>query len=109
MEQPDIRLQIESAINDPELPKVYSNSFSCALGFGDTVILFKNGSKPVALLNMSFTTAKTLAIKIQDLIARLENTSGNKIMTTGEIEMFFKEDIEKIKKERKNTNGKKNV
>lgn len=84
--------EIDEAINNPEIPSLYSNSFSCALGQGDTVVLFKNGKKPIVTLNMSYTTAKTLAIKLQGLISHLESISGNKIMTTDDIGLFFKKD-----------------
>jgi len=94
----NIPAEIEAAINNPDVPKIYSNSFACALGIGDSSILFKNGNKPVCLLNLSYTTAKTLAIKLQGLIVHLENASGNKIMTTDDIVLFFKEDSKPMTK-----------
>lgn len=85
---------IEKAISDPEIPNLYSNSFSCALGQGDTVILFKNGNKSVGTVNLSYTTAKTLAIKLNGLISHLEKVSGNKIMTTEDIGLLLQKDTE---------------
>ncbi|MGD9365495.1 MAG: hypothetical protein PVH87_07350 [Desulfobacteraceae bacterium] len=99
--------EIESALDDPDIPKIYSNSFSCALGIGDASVLLKIGKKPVCILNLSYTTAKTLAIKLQELIARLEDASGNKIMTTDEVGLFFKKEIDKKKSSKKGS--KKNV
>ncbi|MFO7972166.1 MAG: hypothetical protein R6U40_10495 [Desulfobacterales bacterium] len=87
--------EINDALNNPEVPNLYSNSFSCALGQGDTVILFKNANKPIATINLSYTTAKTLAIKLQGLISYLEKISGNKIMTTEDITSYIEKGMEK--------------
>jgi len=85
-----IPAEIEAAISNPDVPNFYSNSFACVLGMGDTAVLFKNGNNPVCVLNLSYTTAKTLAIKLQGIIAHLENASGNKIMTTDDRNMSMK-------------------
>jgi len=82
--------EINKALGNPEIPRLYSNSFSCALGQGDVVVLFKNGPNPVATLNLSYTMAKTLVIKLQGLISHLESLSGNKIMTSDDILSFIK-------------------
>jgi len=92
-----VPVEIDEALGNPEIPNLYSNSFSCALGQGDTIVLFKNGSTPVATLNLSYTTAKTLAIKLQGLISHLESVSGNKIMTTDDIGLLFIKDNGKKK------------
>jgi len=81
----NIPKSIDEAINDPGVPKIYSNSFSCALGVGDVAILFKNSKKNATVLNLSYTTGKTLAIKLLGLINHLETKSGNKIMTTDDV------------------------
>ncbi len=75
----------EDALNDPEVPKIYANGFSNGLGVGDVTIVFQLGLKPVAMVNVSFTVAKTLAQKINSMILNLENDTGNTIMTTDEI------------------------
>lgn len=81
----NIPKSIDEAIIDPSVPNIYSNSFSCALGVGDVVVLFKNSKKNVAVLNLSYTTGKTLAIKLLGLISHLETKSGNKIMMTDDV------------------------
>lgn len=75
----------EDALNDPEVPKIYANGFSNGLGTGDVTIVFQLSQKPVAVVNVSFTVAKTLAQKINSMILSLENDTGNTIMTTDEI------------------------
>lgn len=52
------------------------------------VVLERNGH-PVAVLNVSYTVAKTLSMLLGDAIARLEKVSGHPIMTTTEIEQFL--------------------
>ena len=85
MKRDDVPREIEQALESVEVPKLYANSFSCALGIGDVAILLKNGNKAVGVVNMSFTIAKTLSIKLQELIAFLEAKSGNRIMISDEI------------------------
>ena len=87
--------EINAAVSDENLPKLYGNSFSLAMGTGDITILLKNGSKPTAIINLSYTTAKTLSVKLNDTICYLESKSGNKIMTTDDIEQVFKKEDKK--------------
>jgi hypothetical protein len=77
--------EIENAISEGNIPNVYSNNFSFVLGTGDIIVLLKNTIHPVAVLNLSYTGAKTLSIQLNDLINHLETATGNKIMTTMDI------------------------
>jgi hypothetical protein len=52
------------------------------------VVLERNG-QPVAVLNASYTIAKTLSVLLGNAIAQLEELSGHPIMTTMEIEKFL--------------------
>ncbi len=80
---------IENALEDDNIPKIYANSFACALGVGDISIVLQNGIKSEALLNLSYSSAKTLSILIQELIGFLESKSKNEIMTTSQIKDFL--------------------
>ena len=84
--------KIDDAIANPNIPKIYSNSFICALGSGDLALMLKNGKETVALINLSYTIAKTLSIKLNGLISHLEAKSGNKIMSTDDINEALKQD-----------------
>lgn len=77
--------EFDKALGDPEIQKIYANGFSNAMGIGDIVILLKNSGKPIAVLNLSYTVAKTLALKLGALISQLEDATGNTIMTTDDI------------------------
>jgi len=80
---------IQKAIMDDTVPKFYSNGFMCAIGQGDVSILFRLGTKDVSVVNLSYTTAKTLAIKLQGLIEYLEKQSDRTIMTTEDITKYL--------------------
>jgi len=79
------------ANKNQDIPKIYSNAFSCSIGTGDVVILFQRAEVPVGMVNMSYTVAKTLAIKLQGLITFLEQKSGKSIMTTDDINKYLAE------------------
>ena len=85
-----VETEIQEAISNEKVPNLYANSFSFLLGTGDIVILFKNSFKPIATLNLSYTGAKSLAIKLNEMITYLESKTGNKIMSTDEIGEVFK-------------------
>lgn len=76
---------IEESLKDDSIPKIYMNNFQIAVGTGDVVILAQNGPKRVGVVNLSYTIAKTLSIKLQGLIRHLEKQTGNTIMTTDDI------------------------
>lgn len=80
------------AVQDSELPHLYFNNFINAMGAGDITIVLQQSGHVVGVLNTSFTVAKTLAQKLQELIANLEEASGNRIMTIEEIGQHIKKD-----------------
>ncbi len=84
--------EIDQAVLDPDIPNIYANGFSCALGLGDVAVLLKNGPRPIGVLNMSFTTAKTLAEKLLGLVSFLEEKSGNRVLNTEEVKAVFTRD-----------------
>ncbi len=78
----DVMDQIKEAIEDPNVPKIYSNGFLNAVGQGDTLTLLLQNGKPVAVLNLSYTVAKTLALKLGQVIKNIEADTGTTILTT---------------------------
>ena len=52
------------------------------LGTGDALIILQQNSNPVAVLNFSFTVAKTLALKLGGLIKEVEDQADTIILTT---------------------------
>jgi hypothetical protein len=71
-------------------PKVYFNGFQTALTNSDVLITAECNNEPVAILNLSFTTAKTLAKALHDTILMLEEKSGRDMLTTHDFEVIMK-------------------
>ena len=64
----------------PQGPSIYCNGFELALSAGDIAITIAQNNRKVAVLNLSFTTAKTLASNLTTAIKHLEEKSGREIM-----------------------------
>ena len=88
---PPIEERVGKAISNLEIPQLYANSFVCARGTGDVFCILEKNGNPQAILNMSYTVAKTLSVKLKSLIKELETATGNIIMTTTEVEERTKE------------------
>lgn len=80
---------------DSDIPQLYFNGFTNATGSGDFLLILQRNGRPVATLNTSYTVAKTLAESLTKMVARFENTTGNRIMTTHEVEAALGQDDEK--------------
>lgn len=78
--------RLNKAIKDPNLIKIYANGFVNGVGQGDVMVLLMQNDEAVAMLNMSYTVAKTLVIKLGAAIRDLEEKTGNNIMTTDEVD-----------------------
>lgn len=79
------RRQMQEAVEDPGITKIYFNGFSCAIGLGDVLISLTLNGQTVTVLNASYTVAKTLVQKLGGVINHLEEESGNTIMTTDQV------------------------
>jgi len=88
----ETRQQVMSALSNPDIPHIYFNGFINSIGLGDIMVILTQSVNQVAVLNMSYTVAKTLVEKIGASIAEIENKSGNTILTTDDIKRFFVED-----------------
>lgn len=68
-----------------ELPGVYFNGFQLGLSNADVngVLLLNN--QPALGISMSYTTAKTLANALSDIVATLEKVTEREIMTTQQV------------------------
>ena len=68
-----------------ELQVLYFNGFQLTLSNSDVSGLLMLNGQPTAAMNMSFTTAKTLSIALNEMINTLEKVTGREIMTNKEI------------------------
>jgi len=82
---PDIVTLIDESMKNPEVPKIYANGFVAATGQGDIIVCLQQNGYPTAMLNLSFTLAKTLSLKLGETIKILEEKTGNTIMTSDEV------------------------
>ena len=71
------------------------NGFINTLGTGDITTILERNGEPVAVLNMSYTIAKTLATSLGEVVARLEELSGREMLTTKQLEGIFEQEQEK--------------
>ena len=81
--------EIEAALANKDIPHVYGNGFHVALGIGDITLLLKTGKMPAGVVSLSYTVAKTLSVKLQEMIGALESASNQKILTTDDIKTFI--------------------
>ena len=77
--------ELSNALKNEAIPKYYANGFISAMGTGDICLFLKQADAPVAIVNLSYTVAKSLALMLGSVIAELEKKSGNTIMTTDDI------------------------
>src|SRR5664279_1609004 len=81
---------VQAALGDASVPKLYANGFAVGLTNADVVIAFQLQGKPAAILNLSFTLAKTLAQRLSGVVSELEAKLDTKLVTTDKIDETFK-------------------
>ncbi|MFP4502928.1 MAG: hypothetical protein ACLFTT_18190 [Candidatus Hydrogenedentota bacterium] len=90
-EEEKLEQEAIAVTSSEDVPAVYFNGFINSLSNGDVMIILKRNNRPVAVLNASYTVAKSLAQKLSQTIAYLEDATGNPIMTTDTV----RSDLEK--------------
>jgi len=86
---------INDAVGRDDIPKLYANGFTVGLSNADVVIVLQRFGKPVALLNISYTLAKTLAQRVGTVVSDFEASIYQNILTTDRIDEAVKEASEK--------------
>ena len=88
--QEAIQKRIQKAIYSTEAPSVHFNGFiNTIAAAGDFLIVLGSNGRPVATLNASYTVIKSFANSLTQIVEDLERRSGNKIMTSSEIQMYL--------------------
>ena len=85
LSQEEMQQVVRQVILDESIPEIHFNGFVNVLTSGDILIILQRNGKNVAKINASYTIAKTLGQKLMQIIADLEQRSGNTIMTSEEI------------------------
>ena len=91
-----VQQTISSAFNDPNIARFYINGFHLGQGLSDVFIIMMNNGKAFGIMNMSFTTAKTLMVSLQEIMTNFEQKMDQKILTLYDIKE--KVEPEKLKK-----------
>lgn len=96
---------------EADVPRIYFNGFVNAFSAGDIMCVLERNGQPVGIMNISYTVAKTLSASLATLIARLEETSRQPIMTTHEVGKLMKaaSETQRKKPEQIKERKKKNV
>ena len=83
-----IRERIKGAID--QAPSIHFNGFiNTIAAAGDFLVVLESNGKPAAALNASYTVIKSFANSLTQIAEDLEKRSGNKIMTSSEIQMYL--------------------
>lgn len=70
---------------------LYANGFQISLSTADTSIMFQRNGQNVMLVNLSYTTTKSLAKGLLLTIERLEKTTKHEIMTVDDVVIGLKD------------------
>ena len=72
--------------NNPEVLKLYVNRTLVGNTASDMFIIGQSTGTPPTVIQLSFNTAKTLAMDILGMISQIENQTGQKILTMRDIQ-----------------------
>ena len=86
--------EINKTLNTVDVPAIYANGFTIATTVSDVSIVLMRNNRPFNLLNLSFTTAKTLAQGLTQAIAEFEKLTTTEITTITQ----FQEKVKQNKK-----------
>jgi hypothetical protein len=76
---------LQAGLELPAEKKLYFNGFALATSAADFVIVLMYNNQPMALLNGSHSTVKTLLKKLEQTIRDFEEETGQPILTLDEI------------------------
>jgi hypothetical protein len=82
---------VVAALRDPAVVRLYANGFTIGLSNADTHIVLQLFGRPVAVWNLSYTLAKTLAQKLTHLVETWEKQTGHEVVTTDKVDLAFKD------------------
>ena len=75
-----------------DIPHIYVTGFVNAGTNADVLVLLKQNNRDMAILNLSYSAAKTLCQKLTELVDAFEGKTSSKIMTLDEIAQCFTKD-----------------
>jgi hypothetical protein len=81
---------LDGLLANPNFPKFYMNGFVVGNGNSDGFVLIQTNSLPTAVINLSFTTMKTLAKSLNDIVENIEKKTNKEIATTSDLDIIMK-------------------
>ena len=82
---------VAEIMDDPDVSRIYANTFGLAFGSTDFAVLLHCNGKAVGVLNMSFSFAKTLANALLTGVDRVERATGNAVPEIPEMNQLLEE------------------
>ena len=89
--------KLQEGLQSPEVPKIYANGVIVGTGAGDMMLFLERNGEPVAILNLSYTLAKSLTLDLSNAISSLEAQTGNNIMTISDVNASMNKNNEEEK------------
>jgi len=83
---PNVNAQMLTAALSAPVPRVYVNGFLLAQSLSDIMFVANTNGTISSVLNMSFTTAKSLSIELAKIIKTFEEQMGHTILTIENIQ-----------------------
>jgi hypothetical protein len=78
-------IDVSDILQDDSVVKLYVNGLTVGLSLSDVFVVVNNGPKPVAILQMSLTTAKTMMVSLTGMIEDFEQKTEQPLLTMQEI------------------------
>ena len=75
------------------IPNIYANGFQIGLSNSDAFIVFQRQGQPTAVLNISYTLAKTLHTKLSTVVTEFEALTKRNMLTTDDVDAAFAQQI----------------
>jgi hypothetical protein len=79
-------MDIAAVLNNPQVQKLYVNRTVVGNTISDMFIITQSTGTPPTLIQMSFTTAKTLAEDLFRMISEFEDKTGQKVLSMKDIQ-----------------------
>jgi hypothetical protein len=89
------QLDVKLILRDPEIKKLYANGFIIHISASDIVLIPALNDTPLQVINLSYTSAKSLAEALSSAVKFFESSTGVEIKTTKEFSKLLKEGIAK--------------
>jgi len=77
------------ALPGQPIANIYANSFTVGFTNADTQLVLLLSGRPVAIVNFSYTLAKTISEKLAKLVDDWEKKTGQPLQTTESIDKAF--------------------